>query len=68
MRKKLSLYVWEGVLCDYTCGAMFALAHDAEEARRVILAKENSSSIKEGLGGEPEVITKPEGFLVWGGG
>lgn len=35
-RKKLKLYVWEGVLTDYTDGVMFALAHNVEEAREVI--------------------------------
>jgi hypothetical protein len=49
---------------------MFALAHDAEEARRLIVAQDeyNSGSVREGLGGEPQVITEPTGFAVWGGG
>lgn len=69
MRKKLALYVWENVLTDYTDGIMFALAHDAEEARRLIVAKEGAlSPVLEGLGAEPTVITEPEGFAVWGGG
>lgn len=35
--KKLQLYVWEGVLADYTDGVMFALAHDVEEAKLAIV-------------------------------
>lgn len=30
----LKLFVWEGVLCDYTASVIFALAHDPDEARR----------------------------------
>lgn len=33
----LKLYVWENVLCDYSCGVMFALAHDVDEARREVI-------------------------------
>jgi hypothetical protein len=36
----LKLFVWEGVLRDYTPGIAFALAHDADEARRLIVAQE----------------------------
>lgn len=35
--KQLKLYIWEDVLCDYTCGVMFALAHNEDEARRLVL-------------------------------
>ena len=34
---KLKLFVWEGVLSDYTDGIMFALAHTEEEAREMIV-------------------------------
>jgi len=66
----LSLYVWENVLCDYTCGVMFALAHDAEEARQLIRATEIGSwgAADADLGKSPEVITEPMGFAVYGGG
>lgn len=36
----LKLFVWENVLRDYTAGIAFALAHDADEARRLIVAQE----------------------------
>lgn len=28
----MKLFVWEGVLCDYTCGVVVALAPDLETA------------------------------------
>ena len=46
---QLKLYVWEGVLCDYSCGIMFALAHDVDEARREVL-KSFGASEDEGIG------------------
>jgi hypothetical protein len=36
----LKLFVWEDVLSDYTPGVAFALAHDADEARRLIVARD----------------------------
>ena len=66
--KKLKLFVWEGVLTDYTSGVMFALATDVEDARKQIMKKENGSTAKADLMSEPLVITKSEGFAVWGGG
>lgn len=32
----LKLFVWDGVLVDYTSGVMFALAEDANQARDAI--------------------------------
>ena len=64
--KTLTLYVWENVLCDYTCGIMFALAHDVEEARRLILAQVEYVP-REQLDTEPLEVTAPQAFVVWGG-
>lgn len=66
--KKLKLFVWEDVLCDYTCGIMFALAPDVETARKILLEKEDSNLIKSELMADPDVIETEEGFVVWGGG
>lgn len=66
--KKLKLFVWEGVLTAYTSGVMFALATNVEDARKQIMKKENGSTVKADLMSEPLVITKAEGFAVWGGG
>tara|TARA_R110002020_G_scaffold340130_1_gene555133 strand:- start:898 stop:1119 length:222 start_codon:yes stop_codon:yes gene_type:complete len=72
--KNLKLYVWEGVLTDYTDGCMFALAKNVEEARKVILDKSEkedeymSKILQRDLASEPKVIDNPKGFYVWGGG
>ena len=39
MEEGLRLYVWRDVLCDYTCGVAFAIAPDADTARRLICEK-----------------------------
>jgi hypothetical protein len=68
-KRKLKLFVWQDVLRDYSSGVMFALAYDSDQARKIIIEKEGKlESILLGLGGDPKVITKPEGFAVWGGG
>jgi hypothetical protein len=30
----MKLYVWENVLCDYTCGMIICIAEDLESARK----------------------------------
>lgn len=80
--RKLKLFVWEGVLTDYTDGVIFALARDVQHARELVCAKEGINP-KTGksltnseytprvwldMKKEPQVVTKPEAFLVWGGG
>ncbi len=68
MRKGLKLFVWMNVLTDYTSGIAFALANTEEEARKILLKKEdclaNDSSFKD----KPLVYTKKQGFTLWGGG
>lgn len=72
--KKYKLYVWEGVLADYTEGIMFAYAKSAEGAREVIIDKFKNSCWKgigdrglEELKKEPKVIDTTEGFFLIGG-
>ncbi len=67
-RTKLKLFVWENVLNDHTPGIMFALAKDVESARKQILKKENREDVKLDLMNQPLVITKPQGFALYGGG
>jgi len=79
-----NLYVWEGVLCDYTCGMIVAVARSAEEARE-IAEKENSlkSTVSRrtrgdivydmGSGYSSYLIGDwelglPKAWVVWGGG
>lgn len=66
MARPLKLYVWEDVLRDYTCGVMFALARDSAHARRLIAEKLGYEH--DDLRIEPRVVTKAEGFAVYGGG
>ena len=48
----LKLFIWEDVLCDYTCGMIVALAPDLETAISVC-------SDKYGTGYYPEEMAKP---------
>ena len=61
---ELKLFVWEDVLCDYSCGVMFALAPDVETARKMILKEINTDELDQ----DPIVVTEPRGFYCWGGG
>lgn len=69
MRKKMKLFVWTDVLTDYTSGIMFALAKDAEEARKLL--REKCSYIPDAdLGQTPDEydLNTPLAFYIWGGG
>ncbi len=72
MPKKLKLYVWEDVLCDYTAGVMFALAPDVETARTMLRTKnlrENGWALpEEDLAKEPNCYTEPFALTLSGGG
>lgn len=67
----MKLYVWEGVLCDYTCGGAFVLAED--EAQAWALLKEKYPTEYSVISGKlneepksPRVVEMPEAFAVWG--
>lgn len=61
----LKLFVWKDVLCDWSCGMVCVLAHNVEEARKLYYA----TSYENGeLDDEPEVVTEPKAFSVYGGG
>jgi hypothetical protein len=78
----LKLYVWDEVLCDYTCGIIFALARDENEARNQVKQNicetygykgercdeywERSTENRE-MVSDPDVYDEPVGFAVWGG-
>lgn len=68
----LKLFVWQGVLCDYTSGIAFALAKNVEEAREAILVeyrKElNDLEFAKELEAEPIVAEVTQGFFLFGGG
>ncbi len=63
---KLKLYVWEDVLEDRTCGIMFALAYNVDQARYLIAEK--MDYISDDLELEPKIYGDPAGFYVYGGG
>lgn len=69
-RKRLKLYVWDGVLCDWTCGVAFALASSPEEAKKQLLEQIDEShwdGLK--LDGEPYTeYDEPFGGFCYGGG
>ena len=66
-KKKVKLFVWEDVLRDYTSGMICILAHDLEEAKKLLL-KKYPAYYADDLGKPHKVITKPEAFAVYGGG
>jgi len=81
MKRNLKLYVWEGVLADYTSGIMFALATSADEARNIVFEKADKQEydkmiagesfyrgeVYRDLRGEPKVYESQVGFAVSGG-
>lgn len=66
-KQQMQLFVWDNVLCDYTDGLMFALAHSVEEARDLLREEVYDS---DDLQQEPTVydLTTPVYRAVWGGG
>lgn len=71
MKKKLKLFVWEGVFVDYTSGIAVALASSKEEAIETFKSLDLSeSSIEELENTEPKVhkVTTPYATYVYGGG
>jgi hypothetical protein len=81
---RLRLYVWEGILTDYTDGIAFALAPSVEEARRLAYANlrkgmspswgtymeelAKGDGAAQELSAEPAVFDSPAGFAIYGGG
>ena len=65
--KKNKLFVWEDVMCDYTCGTAFALAPDVETARKMVI--DDGASETEIKNVDPDVIetSQPYAHHVWGG-
>lgn len=71
----MKLYLWRSTLCDYTCGAAFAVAESVEEAARVIEAawlKDEGRPLPDDAlaAGAVEVheLDEPFGFARYGGG
>lgn len=66
----MKLFVWEDVLCDWTCGMAFAVAKSVDDARTAI-AKREGHATAAALTDKPKVYKldrkSPIGFAVWGG-
>lgn len=62
----LKLFVWESVMHDYSAGIAFALAHDSEEARKLIEKK--MGYLHGDLANSPRIVETSEGFGICGGG
>lgn len=67
----LKLYVWEDVLLGSSYGIAFALAKDVHQARELLRKKMAAGDYGEELHADlrkdPQIISEPEGFYVWGG-
>jgi hypothetical protein len=72
MNRKWKLYIWNGVLSDYTDGIAFAIARSPEEAKEALWDKGwNCSSDWDGVrfqGEEPKVYDGPYAGFCYGGG
>jgi hypothetical protein len=66
--KKLKLFIWEGVLTDYTSGMVAIYAYDLEHALKLARKKFDSYVVEGFAGVEPQIVTKPDAFYVYGGG
>jgi hypothetical protein len=68
----MKLYVWEDVLCDYTCGMAFALAETEDEAIEIIAKREGLEEYIRGqLASRKPTVHEPTdkvGYAVYGGG
>lgn len=67
MSRRMKLFVWRDVLCDFGCGIAVAMAETVEEARKLLI-EDNKSLFGEVMNTEPEIYEEPKGISVWGGG
>ena len=65
----MNIYIWEGVLCDYSCGIAVAIAETEEEA----IALFESVHVRRELEAEEPVVIPADtrnthSYFCWGGG
>jgi len=71
MNEKLKLFVWDGVLEDWTTGMAFALAENATEAKKMLIEKGMPECHWDGIkldGIKPSIRTSRCAFYSYGGG
>lgn len=66
----LKLYIWKDVLCDYSCGKIFAIADTEAEARIAVAtaAQKRGRWIDDISHRTPEIHEAPFADWVGGGG
>lgn len=64
----MKLFVWEHVLRDYSPRMTVVYAENRLQAYEIIKEKFPRHVAEELLYKEPKVVTKPDGFYVYGGG
>ena len=67
MTRKLKLYVWRGVLCDWTCGMICVLASDSDEAE-LLAHRELVTYNEDTTLDPPEIYEVPTAVSIYGGG
>lgn len=72
---EFKLYVWEEVLTDWTNGLVCVLARNEQEAWKKLKEKDSTAhwvlmgkDSEYGCKTKPREVSKPEAFVVWGGG
>lgn len=71
MKENLKLYVWDGVLEDYTAGIAFAVAASPKEAVKLLIEKGLPDHHVDGIkidGMKPMVHRGRTAYHVYGGG
>lgn len=71
MKRNMKVYVWDNVLCDWTCGMVVIVARDDDEANRILIEHGLSEYISYdgNWSPQPTIVTDgPYINFVWGGG
>ena len=63
----LKMFIWQGVLTDYTSGMVAIYAYDLEHALKIARKKFDGFIVDDFAGKKPIVCRKPDGYYVYGG-
>lgn len=64
---KLQTFVWEDVLCDYTCGMIVVAAYSLDQARQMAIEKIGAWNSSDVLG-MPTILNHLTVIWTYGGG